>query len=116
MKLSPMKHKSPAPKGAAMWSLQTVLASALLAASLCSGAQAQSLPVSTTLAPPASSYSAAVVYDWYELYLRLIPQTPDYSPPVTARALAAMSLVLYESVVPGMPGYDPTPHELHCGG
>ncbi len=89
------------------------LAGALLAAGLHGSLQAQSLPLSTALAPPASRYSAAVVHDWYELYLRLIPQTPDYSPPVVARALAAMSLVLYESVVPGMPGYQSLAGQLN---
>jgi membrane-associated phospholipid phosphatase len=76
-------------------------------------AQAQSLPQSTAIAPPASQFSSAVVYDWFELILRLVPQTPDYSPPVTARAMAAISLTLYESVVPGMPGYQSLAGQLN---
>ena len=48
-------------------------------------------------------YSHAVATEWMALSLNLIQQTPGFSPPVAARALAYLGLVLYESVVPGMP-------------
>ena len=51
---------------------------------------------------PAGSYSGALVSDWFGLALQLTQQTPGFSPPVAARALAYLSLALYESVVPGM--------------
>lgn len=93
---------------------RNILATAALALGLCGPlAQAQSLPQSSAMGPIASQYSSAVVHDWFELFLRLVPQTPNYSPPVTARALAAMSLVLYESVVPGMPGYQSLAGQLN---
>ncbi len=64
---------------------------------------AQSTPA--PVAKPANAYSSGVVYDWFFLALQLIQQTPGFSPPVASRALGYMGLTLYESVVPGMPGY-----------
>ena len=52
---------------------------------------------------PAQGYSAQVATDWFALALQLVQQTPGFSPPVAARALAYLGLALYESVVPGMP-------------
>ncbi len=49
------------------------------------------------------TYSANVATEWFQLALLLTQQTPGFSPPVAARALAYMGLALYESVVPGMP-------------
>ena len=48
---------------------------------------------------------AAVAITWFELYLRLIQETPGFSPPVASRALGYAGVTLYESVVPGMPDY-----------
>lgn len=77
---------------------------AAAAAALPWSAVAQSSPaVAATVAPVASSYSAAVATDWFGLNLQLIQQTPGFSPPVAARALGYLGLALYESVVPGMP-------------
>ena len=55
------------------------------------------------LARPASTYSADVATEWFKLDLLIAQQTPGFSPPVVARALAYLGLTLYESVVPGMP-------------
>ncbi|MFN0039241.1 MAG: vanadium-dependent haloperoxidase [Burkholderiales bacterium] len=54
-------------------------------------------------APRADAYSAAVATEWFSLALKLVQQTPGNSPPVASRALAYLSLALYESTVPGMP-------------
>jgi membrane-associated phospholipid phosphatase len=51
------------------------------------------------------AYSNAVATEWMTLALSLTQQTPGFSPPVASRALAYLGLTLYESVVPGMPGY-----------
>jgi hypothetical protein len=59
----------------------------------------------TPPAPLANAYSATVATEWFSLSLKLIQQTPGYSPPVASRALAYLGLVLYESTVPGMPGH-----------
>jgi membrane-associated phospholipid phosphatase len=56
-----------------------------------------------TSARPASAYSADVATEWFKLDLLIAQQTPGFSPPVVARALAYLGLTLYESVVPGMP-------------
>ncbi len=69
--------------------------------------------VTTTAAKPASAYSSGVVYDWTQLDLLLVQQTPGFSPPVAARALGYIGLTLYESVVPGMPGYQSLAGQLN---
>ncbi len=67
----------------------------------------------TAVAKPASAYSSGVVYDWMALDLQLIQLTPGFSPPVAARALGYVGLALYESVVPGMPGYQSLAGQLN---
>jgi membrane-associated phospholipid phosphatase len=62
----------------------------------------QSAPVAMRV---ASSYSAAVATEWTTLALSLTQQTPGFSPPIAARAFGYLGLTLYESIVPGMPGY-----------
>ena len=77
--------------------------------------QAQSLNSSSALAAakPARAYSSGVAYDWMYLDLQLIQQTPGFSPPVAARALGYLGLALYESVVPGMSGYQSLAGQLN---
>ena len=78
-----------------------VLLCAVLVSSSVS-AQTASAPIAR-VAPPAQAYSAQVATEWFQLALLLTQQTPGFSPPVAARALAYLGLTLYESVVPGMP-------------
>jgi hypothetical protein len=52
--------------------------------------------------PSAESSEADVATAWYDLTLRLIRQTPGFTPPVASRALAYTGLSLFESVVPGI--------------
>lgn len=52
-----------------------------------------------------NTYTSQVAFDWYNLQLRLIKQTSGLTPPVSSRALGYTGLVLYESVLPGMPDY-----------
>ena len=68
---------------------------------------------SSVLAPPASAYSASVAYEWFYLVSQLLQQTPGNSPPVAARTLGYLGLTLYESVVPGMPGYQSLAGQLN---
>ncbi|MEN9384754.1 MAG: hypothetical protein RL323_1897 [Pseudomonadota bacterium] len=65
------------------------------------------------MAQPAQAFSSGVVYDWFYLNLQLIQQTPGFSPPVAARALGYLGLTLYESLVPGMPGYQSLAGQLN---
>ncbi|HRI18712.1 MAG TPA: hypothetical protein PL196_09330, partial [Burkholderiaceae bacterium] len=53
-------------------------------------------------AQPVGAYSAAVATEWFALALQITQQTPGFSPPVAARALAYVGLALHESVAPGM--------------
>ncbi len=55
--------------------------------------------------PATAAYSSEVAVAWSDLTLDLIRSTPGYSPPVAARALGYMGVTLYETVLPGMPGY-----------
>lgn len=52
-----------------------------------------------------SQYDATVATAWFDLSLRLVEETPGFTPPVASRALGYMGVALYEGVVPGMPGY-----------
>ncbi|MGH7318164.1 MAG: vanadium-dependent haloperoxidase [Candidatus Rokuibacteriota bacterium] len=52
--------------------------------------------------PSAESSEADVAIAWYDQALRLIQQTPGYTPPVAARALAYLGVSLFESLVPGI--------------
>ncbi len=68
--------------------------------------QAQTAPQTASVAArTADTYSAAVATEWTSLALSLTQQTPGFSPPVAARAFGYLGLALYESIVPGMPGY-----------
>ena len=68
-----------------------------------SAAGAATAAASGATSQPASAYGAPLAVDWFQLDLQLVQQTPGFSPPVAARALAYLSLALYESVMPGMP-------------
>ncbi len=74
----------------------------LLAAAPARSPATEPAPLSAA-APAPSAYSANVATEWFQLALLLTQQTPGFSPPVAARALAYLGLALYESVVPGMP-------------
>jgi membrane-associated phospholipid phosphatase len=60
-----------------------------------------------------NSYSSAVATEWMSLALLLTQQTPGFSPPVASRALAYLSLALYESAVAGIPGYNTLAGQLN---
>lgn len=93
-----------------LMAMLSLLAGACMAlAPLPAAAQAED----AVIAKPASTFSSGVVYDWYALTFQLIQQTPGFSPPVAARAMAYISLSLYESVVPGMPGYQTLAGQLN---
>jgi hypothetical protein len=64
-----------------------------------------SIAQSQNLTRPADTYSNAVATEWTSLALSLTQQTPGFSPPVASRAFGYLGLALYESIVPGMPGY-----------
>lgn len=60
-------------------------------------------PPKTTIAAaeftPQSNAAAAVPVSWYQLEFKLIRETPGFSPPVAARALAYTGVALHEAVV-----------------
>jgi hypothetical protein len=55
--------------------------------------------------PAAKKYPADVAVAWINLQQKLVKKTPGFSPGVAARAFAYSGFTLYESIVPGMPGY-----------
>jgi len=55
--------------------------------------------------PPAKRYSADVATAWIKLQMQLTKTTAGFSPGVTGRSFGYSGLTLYESIVPGMPGY-----------
>ena len=66
-------------------------------------AVAQTQPVAASRT--ADTFSSGVANEWFSLAIQLVQQTPGFSPPVASRALGYLGLTLYESIVPGMPGY-----------
>ena len=76
-------------------------------------ASAKTPDMPNLVATPATSFGSGLVYDWMFLNLQLIQQTPGFSPPVAARALGYLGLTLYESLVPGLPGYQTLAGQLN---
>ncbi|MBK8022964.1 MAG: hypothetical protein IPK19_16445 [Chloroflexi bacterium] len=56
---------------------------------------------------------AEVATQWFDLQLTLVRTTPGFSPPVASRVLAYTGIVLYESIVPGMPEYQSLAGQLN---
>ena len=52
-----------------------------------------------------AAHDADVATAWFDLSLKLVRETPGFSPPVAARAFGYLGVALYETVRPGMPGY-----------
>jgi len=50
-------------------------------------------------------YSSEAVLKWLDMQLRVIRTTVGMPPPTNSRLFAYLGIALYESVVPGMPGY-----------
>ncbi|MEN9670738.1 MAG: hypothetical protein RL018_1015 [Pseudomonadota bacterium] len=76
--------------------------------------QAQTAQESASVATrTAETYSAAVATEWTSLALSLTQQTPGFSPPVASRAFGYLGLALYESIVPGMTGYNSLAGQLN---
>jgi len=48
------------------------------------------------------NWDASVPKSWYSLENRLIKETPNWAPPIAARAFGYIGVTLYESVRPGM--------------
>jgi membrane-associated phospholipid phosphatase len=86
--------------------LSRALTAALVVVGLTTQVQAQTTQqMASVTTRTADTYSAAVATEWTSLALSLTQQTPGFSPPVAARAFGYLGLALYESIVPGMPGY-----------
>ena len=64
---------------------------------------------------PAKKFSADVAIAWVKMQQKLFVGTPDLLPHVTTRTSAYMGLTLYESIVPGMPGYQSIASQLNGG-
>ena len=61
---------------------------------------------------PVKRYSADVATTWIKLQMQLTKTTAGFSPGVTGRSFGYSGLTLYESVVPGMPGYQSVAMQL----
>jgi hypothetical protein len=94
-------------------SLRCLVAVLALACPLLMHAPLQAQPVAAVAARPAADYSANVATEWFGLALQLTQQTPGFSPPVASRALAYLSLALYESIAPGMPQHQSLAGQLN---
>jgi hypothetical protein len=53
----------------------------------------------------AVEFSSDVANSWFTLQLRLVRDTPGFSPPVASRTFGYTGVALYEALVPGMLGY-----------
>jgi len=56
------------------------------------------------VAKKTSEYDARVAQAYTAQFLKMIKETPGWSPPVAARGLGYVGLALYESTRPGIPG------------
>ena len=64
--------------------------------------------------PTAFSYGGDIAVAWFDLALKLIQETPGFTPPVASRALGYLGVTLYETVQPGMPGYQSLGGQLNA--
>ena len=64
---------------------------------------------------PADKISPDVAIAWVKMQQKLFVGTPGLLPHVTTRTSAYMGLTLYESIVPGMPGYQSIASQLSGG-
>ena len=55
--------------------------------------------------PSVDEFDAEVPTVWFDRMLRLVRDTPGFSPPVASRAFGYAGLTLYEALVPGMEGF-----------
>lgn len=55
--------------------------------------------------PTAETYSAEIPLAWTQLELKLLKGTPNFTPPVAARAIAYFHLAGYEALTAGSPMY-----------
>jgi hypothetical protein len=62
---------------------------------------------------PAATYKAGVATAWFDLMLRLVQETPGFTPPVASRAFGYAGVTLYESIVAGMPNYQTLAGQLN---
>lgn len=53
----------------------------------------------------AKDFDSSVPNHYFDFSLKLVKETAGFTPPVASRAFGYMGLALYESVVPGIPGY-----------
>lgn len=61
---------------------------------------------------PVKEYPADLAIAWMKMQQRLFVETPDLLPHVTTRACAYTGLAMYESIVPGMQGYQSIASQL----
>ncbi len=52
--------------------------------------------------PPAGTFNSEVPLAWFKLQLKLVKESPGFSPPVGSRAFGYIGVTLYEAVVPGI--------------
>ena len=50
-------------------------------------------------------YSSELALKWCELQMKMVRREPSFTPPVSARLIGYTGIILYESLVGGMPGY-----------
>ncbi len=63
--------------------------------------------------PSAATYEATPVVAWFDLSTELVKETPGFTPPVAARVFGYLGVALYETVQPGMPGYQTLAGQLN---
>src|SRR3990172_2380515 len=63
--------------------------------------------------PTAEQFSADVAVQWFDLSLKLVRETPGFTPPVASRAFGYMGVALYEGGVGGLPGHRSLAGELN---
>lgn len=60
-----------------------------------------------------TAQEADVAHNWFELQRKLVKETPGFSPPVAARAFGYTGVALYETINPGIAGYQSLAGQLN---
>jgi hypothetical protein len=94
------EHKMPRQLGTAFRCTSLAGLLVTVATTACANSPSARMPTSIASAPaiaPATDFDATVPTAWFDLQLKLVKETPGFTPPVAGRVFGYTGVALYES-------------------